>query len=178
MVQSRQPLLVVVDIQGNLYRAMDDRDNLLKNCRKLISGAKILGLPVIVTEQNNIGATVPEITELLPECPPIRKDSFSCCGEEGFLGALAGLAPQEIILCGIEAHVCVFQTAVDLLHRGCKVQVAADAVSSRTATNREIALRRLEKTSGVLLTSTEMVLFELLRTAADPRARDLFKVIK
>jgi len=177
MVQSRQPLLVVVDIQGNLFRAMDDRDNLLKNSRKLIQGAKILGLPVIVTEQNNIGATVPEIVELLPECPPIRKDSFSCCGEERFLSALTDLAPQEAILCGIEAHVCVFQTALDLRHRGCRVQVAADAVSSRTATNREIALRRLE-TSGVILTSTEMVLFELLRTAADPRARDLFKVIK
>jgi hypothetical protein len=109
MVQSRQPLLVVVDIQGNLFRAMDDRDNLLKNSRKLIQGAKILGLPVIVTEQNNIGATVPEIVELLPECPPIRKDSFSCCGEERFLSALTDLGQEASLLCRHEAMCASFR---------------------------------------------------------------------
>jgi nicotinamidase-related amidase len=156
---------------------MDEQAFLIENNRKLIKGMHILGIPVIVTEQNPLGATIPEIAELLPDVQAIVKDSFSCCAEDKFVGAIAAMNRKQILITGIEAHVCVYQTAMDLLAMGYEVHVAADAVSSRTARNREIGIRKLME-SGAILTGAEMALFELLKTAADPKAKDLFKIIK
>lgn len=177
MLTREGTILVVIDIQGNLYQAMDDRLFLLTNNRKLIQGALILDIPVMLTEQNRIGPTIPEIRELLPNATPIVKDSFSCLGEAGFMEALKATGPKRIILSGIEAHVCVYQTALDLMGQGYEVYLVADAVSSRTAQNREIAIRRLMN-SGAVLMSTEMILFELLKTASDPKAREIFRIVK
>jgi hypothetical protein len=177
MLTRKDTVVVVVDIQGNLYRAMDDKESLLTNNQTLIRGAVALDLPVLVTEQNKIGETIPEILELLPGIRPIKKESFSCCGEETFMEALKVLNPGQIIISGIEAHVCVYQTAMDLISKGYKVYLTIDAISSRTAGNREIAVRRL-MTAGAVLTSVEMVLFDLLKTAADPKAREIFKIVK
>jgi len=177
MLTREGTILVVIDIQGNLYQAMDDKQFLLTNNRKLIRGALIFDIPVLLTEQNRIGPTISEIRELLPEATPVVKDSFSCLGEARFMGALQALCPKRIIISGIEAHVCVYQTALDLMGLGYEVYLAADAVSSRTAQNREIAIRRLTN-SGAVLMSTEMILFELLKTAADPKAREIFRVVK
>jgi nicotinamidase-related amidase len=170
-------ILGVIDIQGNLYHAMDDKQTLLTNNLRLIRGALTFDIPILLTEQNKIGPTIPEIRELLPEAKPVTKDSFSCCGEASFMEILTVLSPKRIIISGIEAHVCVYQTVMDLIGMGFKVYLAADAVSSRTVQNREIAIKRLTA-SGVVLMSTEMILFELLKTAQDPKAREIFRIVK
>lgn len=177
MLSRENTLLIVVDIQGNLARVMHDQAFLIENNQKLIKGMHVLGIPILVTEQNPLGATIPEISGLLPGVQAITKDSFSCCAEEKFMSAVRALERKQILMTGIEAHVCVYQTAIDMLAMGYAVQVAADAVSSRTARNREIGIRKMTD-SGVILTSAEMALFELLKTASDPKAKYLFKIVK
>lgn len=177
MLSRENTLLLVVDIQGNLARVMEDQAFLIENNQKLIKGMHVLGIPVLVTEQNPLGPTIPEIADLLPGIRAIAKDSFSCCDEEKFMSAVGAMNRKQILMTGIEAHVCIYQTAMDLLALGYEVQVAADAVSSRTALNRKIGIRKL-RDRGAILTSAEMALFELLKTAADPKAKDLFKIIK
>jgi nicotinamidase-related amidase len=177
MLSRENTILIVVDIQGNLARVMDEQAFLIENNQKLIKGMHVLGIPVIVTEQNPLGTTIPEIADLLPGVQAIAKDSFSCCAEEKFVSAIRAMNRKQILMTGIEAHVCVYQTAMDLLAMGYEVQVAADAVSSRTARNREIGIQKMT-INGAILTSAEMALFELLKTAADPKAKDLFKIVK
>jgi nicotinamidase-related amidase len=177
MLSRENTILIVVDIQGNLVRVMDDQAFLIENNQKLIKGMHVLGIPVLVTEQNPLGPTIPEIADLLPGVQAITKDSFSCCVEEKFISAVRATKRKQILMTGIEAHVCVYQTAIDMLAMGYEVHLAADAVSSRTARNREIGIRKMTD-SGAILTSAEMALFELLKTASDPKAKDLFKIIK
>ncbi|PKN60940.1 MAG: hydrolase [Deltaproteobacteria bacterium HGW-Deltaproteobacteria-11] len=177
MLTCESTVLIIVDIQGNLARVMDDQTFLIENNRKLIKGMHVLGIPILITEQNPLGATIPEIADLLPGVRAITKDTFSCCAEEKFMSAVRAMNRRQILMTGIEAHVCVYQTAMDLLAMGYEVHLAADAVSSRTARNREIGIRKLI-TAGAVLTSAEMVLFELLKTAADPKAKDIFRIIK
>ncbi len=177
MLNREEALLAVIDIQGNLYLAMDEKEFLLANTEKLIKGINILEIPIILTEQVKIGPTIPELAELMPAVKPIIKNSFSCCGDEQFLTALTAAGKRQILVCGIEAHVCAYQTSMDLMERGYEVYVVADAVSSRTARNREIGIKKL-LAAGAILTGTEMALFELLKTATDPKAKDLFRIIK
>ena len=117
-----------------------------------------------------LGPTVPEIAELLAGEEPIDKASFSCCGEERFTAELNALGKEQVLLCGIETHVCIYQTAMDLMEGGLDVTIVADAVSSRTEQNRQIALDRLAA-EGANISSTEMALFELLKTAKHPHSR-------
>ena len=177
MLSRETTALIVVDIQGNLAQVMDGKAFLIENNRKLIKGTNVLGIPVLVTEQNRLGTTISELADLLPGFQAITKDSFSCCTEEKFMTAVKALHRKQLLISGIEVHVCVYQTAMDLMAMGYEVHLAADAVSSRTAGNREIGIQKLIQ-SGAILTSTEMALFELLKTATDPLARDLFKIIK
>jgi len=125
----------------------------------------------------SLGPTIPEIAELLSGIEPIAKASFSCCGREDFNAKLTGLSRDQIILAGIETHVCIYQTARDLIERGLRVHVVADAVSSRALANKETALLRLTA-EGAKMTSTEMVLFDLLKTADHPKFRQIAKLIK
>lgn len=177
MLNREEALLAVIDIQGNLYLAMDEKEFLLANTAKLIKGINSLEIPIILTEQVKIGPTIPELARLMPDVKPIIKNSFSCCGDAQFLEALIASGKKQVLVCGIEAHVCAYQTSMDLMERGYEVYVVADAVSSRTAGNREIGIQKL-LASGAILTSTEMALFELLKTATDPKAKDLFRIIK
>jgi len=177
MLNREEALLAVIDIQGNLYLAMDEKEFLLANTAKLIKGINILEIPIILTEQLKIGPTIPELARLMPDVKPIIKNSFSCCGDAQFLEALIASGKKQVLVCGIEAHVCAYQTSMDLMERGYEVYVVADAISSRTAGNREIGIQKL-LASGAILTSTEMALFELLKTATDPKAKDLFRIIK
>jgi nicotinamidase-related amidase len=177
MLNRESTVLIVVDMQVNLARAMDDRTFLVENHQKLLKGALVLGVPVIVTEQIPLGPTIPEIAELLPSLAAITKQSFSCCAEDRFMNAVRAVNRRHILITGIEAHVCVYQTAMDLMAMGYEVHLTADAVSSRTARNREIGIQRM-KAGGAVLTGVEMALFELLKTAADPKAKELFKIIK
>ena len=179
MLDVQQCCLVVVDVQGKLAQLMHNRDVLFKNVRVLIQAAKILDIPILWCQQcpAALGPTVAEIAELLAGNKPIDKSAFSCCGDEAFNARLNELAKGQVLLCGIETHVCIYQTAVDLLTRGFGVDVPADAVSSRTLDNKQLALQRMANL-GVNVTSVEMALFELLRTAEHPQFRQVAKLIK
>ena len=177
MMRRNHTVLIIVDVQGNLAQLMDNREIVFENIQKVIKGCQVLDIPMILTEQINLGPTISEIKDLMPDIRPIIKESFSCCGNQAFMAALTSLNRKQILLAGIETHVCVYNTAMDLLDLGYEVQIAADAVSSRTASNREIALQKMTD-SGVAWTSTEMVLFELLKTAADSKLRDIIRIVK
>jgi nicotinamidase-related amidase len=179
MLDTSKCCLVVVDVQGKLAELMDNKDSVFANIEILIKTAKVLEFGIIWCEQHRraLGPTIPQIAELLTDNQPIDKFSFSCCGQDEFNNKLKELRPRQVILCGIEAHVCIYQTAADLLDKDYEVHVIADAISSRTQTNKEIALRRMEA-DGALISSTEMALFELLRTAKHEKFKELAKLIK
>ena len=171
--------LVVVDVQGKLAQLMYEKQVLFKNIKILIKAAKILDTPILWCQQcpDALGPTLPEIAQLLTENEPIDKSAFSCCGAEQFNIKLNKTKRQQIILCGIETHVCVYQTAVDLLRKGFSVDLIADAVSSRTAENKQLGISRITA-EGVNISCTEMALFELLRTAEHSQFRQIAKLIK
>ena len=179
MLDIQQCCLTVVDVQGKLAQLMHGREALFKNIRILVKAANILEIPILWCQQvpDALGPTVPEIAKLLADNEPINKSAFSCCGEELFNASLKDLARNQILLCGIETHVCIYQTAVDLLGQGFNVNVIADAVSSRIPENKQIALNRLAA-EGANITCTEMALFELLKTAEHPKFRQIAKLIK
>ncbi len=179
MLDTKKCCLVIVDVQGKLAELMDGKDTVLANIEILIKAAKALDLGIIWCQQypKALGPTVPQIAELLTGNDPIDKFSFSCCGHDEFNDKLKELRPRQIILCGIEAHVCIYQTAADLLDTDYEVHVIADAISSRTPANKEIAIRRMDA-DGVIISSTEMTLFELLRTAKHEKFKELAKLIK
>jgi nicotinamidase-related amidase len=179
MLEIPQCSLVVVDVQGKLAQLMVDKEALFKNIRILIQAAKILEIPILWCQQVPValGPTVPEIAELLAGAEPIDKASFSCAGHEPFNAKLKSLGRKQTLLCGIETHVCIYQTAMDLFGQGREVTVIADAVSSRTAANKQIALTRLAA-EGATIASTEMALFELLRTAKHPEFKYIAKLVK
>jgi len=179
MLDIQKCCLVVVDVQGKLAQLMYDKGGLFKNIQILIKAAKLLAIPIIWCQQwpEALGATVPQIAGLLADNEPIDKASFSCCGEEQFNSKLNTLARRQVLLCGIEAHVCIYQTAVDLLKRSYDVTVIAEAVSSRTLENKQIAINRMEA-MGVNIRSTEMALFELIRTAEHPQFKQIAGLVK
>ncbi|MEA3459839.1 MAG: hydrolase, partial [Chloroflexota bacterium] len=164
MLTLENTVLLIIDIQGKLVRSMYEKEALIGNLQKIIRGARILGIPILWTEQNpeGLGPTMPEIACLLSNLQPIPKLSFSCCSNKRFMQELKALSRKQVLMAGIEAHICVYQTAMDLLNLGYEVQVVADAVSSRTAENREIGLEKI-RDGGASLTSVETALFELLK---------------
>ena len=179
MLKSQDTLLLLIDVQEKLFRVMDEKEKLLKNLLALTRGATLLDIPTIITEQNpsGLGPTLPEITEAAPGAALAVKYSFDCCGESGFPEMLAACGRRQVLVCGIESHICVYQTAMGLRRAGYEVQVVADAVSSRAPANRELALRRLEN-EGIELTGTEMALFELLGTAKSDKFKAVSALIK
>jgi len=179
MLNADNTILVVIDIQGNLYQSMDDKLFLLENNRKIIRGVSVFGIPLVVTEQTpqKLGPTIPEIGELLSGAALIAKASFSCWKNQDYVRAVKTHNRKDILVAGIEAHVCVYQTVMDMLAEGYRVHVVADAVSSRTARNREIGMARM-RDAGAAIVSTEMVLFELLQTAESDKFKDIFKIVK
>ena len=173
-------VLIVIDVQGNLAHSMYEKHKLFENTQKVIKGARFLGASIIVTEQipEKLGPTIPEIDHLLAGIQHISKASFSCCGDGYFMDKLQALNRKQVLIAGIESHVCVYQTVMDLLDMGgYEVQIVADAVSSRTVRNRDIGLEKM-KGEGASLTSVEMVLFELLKTAKSEKSRGIFKIVK
>ena len=174
-----QCCLVVIDIQEKLAAVMHERERLIKNSSIVVQIAQVLSIPVLWCEQapRALGPTVSPLCDVLGGQEPIEKTSFSCCGQEAFETGLAQISPKTAILCGIESHVCVFQTAADLVQRGLGVHVIADAVSSRTKENKEIGLGRMAAL-GAVISSVEMLLFELLKDAKHEKFRDLAALIK
>ena len=179
MLKADQAILVVVDIQGKLSQLMVEKESLFANAMKMIKGARALGLPILVTEQTpeKLWPTIPELVPLLEGIQPIWKETFSCMATPLFREKLAAAGRSTVLLTGIETHVCVYQTLQDLLEAGYQVQVVADCVSSRSLRNRDLALIRMEK-EGAALTTTEMILFELLHTAAARNAKEIFRIVK
>ncbi len=173
-------MLVIVDVQGKLAQLMADKEELFANLERLIRGADVLELPILWTEQypKGLGPTIQPLAELLaPTRQPMPKVSFSCCGCPAFVEALQATGRRQVLLAGIETHVCVYQTTADLLSAGYEVQVMGDAVSSRTARNREIGLQRM-RDLGAAVTSVEMALFELQRVARGDRFRALARIVR
>lgn len=178
MLKRENAVLIFIDVQGRLSELVDNSETLFNNLRRLLEGMNALGVPVIVTEQipEKLGPTRDEFQEFI-DGPVIAKSSFGCCGEPAFFQTLEKTGRKQVILCGIETHVCVYQTAIELLATGHKVYVVSDAVSSRDPANKELALRRMES-EGVRLTGTEMVVFELLGDAKDPAFKSILKIVK
>ncbi len=178
MLNVDNTVLLVIDIQGKLAELMHERDSLFENAGRLIRGAGVLGVPVIWTEQNpdGLGPTVAPIASLL-DPPAISKLSFSCWGEPRFVEEIEKLNRRQVLVSGIETHICVYQTTADLLEQGYEVHVVADAVSSRTAENRRIGLQKM-KHAGATLTSVESALFELLRVAEGERFKAILRIVK
>jgi nicotinamidase-related amidase len=176
---SANTLLLVLDVQGKLASLMFERERLFSNLRTLIQGAKILEFPILCTEQYpaGLGPTVPEVADLLTNVKPVAKQSFSCCGDEEFMRRLEAEGRRQVLIAGIEAHVCVCQTILDLLEKGYEVQVVTDAVASRTRENKELAIRRMER-AGAVATGTEMALYELLRTGEGPKFKEILKLVR
>ena len=179
MLNLDNTVLVIVDVQGKLATLMHKKDALYKNLAAITAGTKELNLPVLWLEQipHKLGPTITEVSEQLSGQTPISKSAFSGCGEPEFIKALKDTGCKQVLVVGIEAHICVYQTAVDLHQDGFEVEVVADAVSSRTKQNKMIALDKLGK-AGIGITSTEMALFELMKTADAPQFRTIARLIK
>jgi nicotinamidase-related amidase len=175
-----QTALVVVDVQDKLLPAIHGREKLLRKTELLIAGAILNKIPIIVTEQYpaGIGPTEASIIAALGEhYQPIEKNTMSTLGEPSFVTALEKTNARQILLCGIEAHVCVYQTARDLRSEGRAVHLISDCVSSRDTDDKEIALRRMDQI-GCCLSSSEMVIFDLLQVSGTPEFKEWIKLIR
>jgi nicotinamidase-related amidase len=169
--------LLVVDVQEKLIPAIADRDRVVWNIRRLIDGARILGLPVAATEQypQGLGPTVAELAERLGPIP--SKLTFSCSGCPEIFREWQGCGVHKILVCGVEAHVCVQQTVLDLLSEGWRIYVAADAVGSRREIDYRTALARMDS-AGATLTTAEAALFEWCRLAGTPEFKQISRLAK
>jgi len=171
--------LVVVDIQTKLLSAMGKKERVAGNAVKLVHLARLFDMPMVLTEQNpaRIGPTIPEIKDILPSYAPIEKLDFDCCSLDPFIEQLKLNDIINIILTGIESHICVFQTCVSLIKKGYIVHVPRDAVDSRTEENWLTALNLMEK-AGAVITSTETVIFQILKRAGTKEFKEMLKLIK
>lgn len=177
-----QTILVVIDVQEKLMPVIDGAADVLANIERLVRGCHILGVPTLITQQytQGLGATVGPVRKALEESGgynPIEKACFSAERCEAFAAQLAALDRRSVLLAGVETHVCVYQTGRDLLAKGFSVSVVADAVSSRTPSNRAIALQRL-LSDGAKITSTEMALFELTGLSGTDEFRAIAKLVR
>ncbi len=176
-----RPALVIVDVQERLFAAMDveRRDEMIANIKTLTTAARRLGVPVLVTEQypRGLGRTLPELRTLLDGLAPIEKTTFSCGGVAGFVDRLRALEADRVILAGIEAHVCVLLTALDLLAAGFRPAIVADAVCSRRREHLELGLAQARQ-AGVVVTAMETVVFELLGRADTDAFREISKLLR
>jgi nicotinamidase-related amidase len=180
-LEAEQCALIVVDMQEKLLPPIWEKERLVRNVQLLIRLAGILKIPALVTTQyaKGLGDTVPAIAEMLPNTQAIDKLMFSCFGSDAFCAMLKRLPGQRttVLLCGMEAHICVMQTALGALREGYMVHVASDAVSSRTQMNWQIGLDRM-RAAGTILSSTEMMLYELMRSSGAPAFKELLPYLK
>lgn len=180
-LEPEQCALIVIDIQEKLLPPIWQREQLVRNAKLLIRLAGILNIPTVATTQyaKGLGNTVPEVASLLPANESIDKLMFSCFGSDVFCSILKRLPGQRttVLLCGMETHICVAQTALAALRDGYLVHVASDAVSSRTESNWRVGLERM-RAAGAVISSTEMVIYELLRSSGAPAFRAMLPYLK
>ena len=179
LISNRDSVLVVVDMQEKLIPKIFDQHTVISNIVTLIKSAKILNIPIIVTEQypKGLGPTIPEIKDLIIPWQPIEKICFSCFGGNDFSKKLKELKRDKLILCGIESHVCITQTTLDGLKLNYSVFFVKDAISSRTNNNREIGFERMAQ-AGAIPVSTEMSVFELLKKAGTDKFKKIASMIR
>jgi len=183
---ARRPLrpqecaLAVIDIQEKLLPPIFEKERLVRNAQLLVRLAGILSLPIIISTQyeKGLGKTIDEISSLVPEVKTVDKLEFGCFGNGEYCSTVAGLANRNtLLLCGMESHICVTQTALGALNQGLNVHVAADAVSSRTELNWKIGLNRMQA-AGAVISSTEMMIYELLGKSGTPAFKEILKHLK
>lgn len=172
-------VFVQVDVQERLFPHIAEKEELEKNLITLIQGLKLLEVPIIVNEQykKGIGETIPSLRELTDDYPHFEKTTFSCCGNEDGLSAIKATGKKVVILAGIETHVCVLQTALDLLEEGLQPVLVTDCVNSRKAKDKETAIQRLIQ-AGVIPTTYESLLFELTVNAKNPVFKGISALVK
>lgn len=171
-------VIVIIDVQEKLMKVMKYREQVSKKIQTLISASEIMNFPIILTEQysKGLGRTIPEIRDRLPAYSPVEKLTFSCCGKSEFLEILKSTGKKQVLLCGIESHVCVLQTALDLLRDGYEVFVPEDAVCSQRTEDWKAALHRMGH-SGIILTSVESAIFEMMKEAGTDEFKSILRVI-
>jgi len=180
-LQAENCTLVVIDIQQKLLPPIFNKEQLVRNTSLLVRLARILDIPVLVTTQyaKGLGETVPEILSLVGDTKPIDKFEFSCFGKDSFCSAVKSVPGNRntMLLCGMETHICVMQTALGALEQGYLVHVASDAVGSRAEWNWKIGLERM-RDAGCVISSTEMMMYELLRKSGTPAFKELLQHLK
>ncbi|MGH9523021.1 MAG: hydrolase [Terriglobales bacterium] len=180
-LEAQKSALVVVDIQKKLLPPIFNKEQLIRNSQLLLRLARILELPVLATTQysKGLGPTVPEIASLLPASDVLDKTAFSCFGSDRFCSAVRSLPGNRntLIVCGMETHICVLQTVLGALDQGYLVHVASDAVGSRAEWNWQIGLRRMEA-AGALISSTETIIYELLRKSDSAGFKEMLQYLK
>ena len=176
LIKREDSVLVVIDVQERLIPVISNHNKMIANIVKLIRFAEIISMPVVMTEQEKIGLTVKEIKMELPDLVPITKIEFSAGKCSKFVKKLDQLSRNNVILAGIETHICIAQTALELLPNF-NVHVISDATSSRSVENKDIALQRLNQ-SGVVVSSTEMVIYELMEKAGTEEFKKVLSLIK
>ena len=182
VARSDASILVIVDVQEPFARAMADRERMIANITTLARVARINGAPVIVTEQNaaRLGPTVPELASVLKELEvyePIGKMAFSCCAVEPFVQRVYDSGRDTLVLVGMEAHVCIAQTALDALNMGYRAHVVQDAVTSRHREDFQVAMEKLRH-AGAIISTTEMLAYELLGEAGTPQFKQAMQYLK
>jgi len=170
---------LVIDLQERLFPVMFEGEELLERVQVLLQGLKIMDIPVLFTEQypKGLGTTLEPVKVLIGEGRAIEKISFSCCGDANFDTRLSELNRKRVIICGIESHVCVLQTAIDLHERGFTPVVVADGISSRNPGDKKVALERMQG-EGAIVTTCESILFELAGAAGTPEFKSISKLVK
>lgn len=180
-LEVRHCALSVVDIQEKLLPPIFEKERMVRNSQLLIRLAKILDLPVLLSTQysKGLGPTVPEIASLLPQVTPIEKNEFGCFNNDVYCARVKSLPGDRntLLVCGMESHICVAQTVLGALNNGYIVHVASDAVSSRTEWNWKIGLERMRQ-AGAVISSTEMIIYELLRVAGGPAFKEMLQYLK
>ena len=176
MIEKSDSLLVVIDVQKILMPVIADNKKVIDNVGTLLRFSQIMDLPVILTEQERLGDTVFEVKQEIPECSPIGKITFDAFLCDEFVEQVHNTKRDTLILTGVETHICVAQTALHALPHF-KVHVVSDAVSSRTGDNSTVGLERMRQ-SGAVITSTEMVIYELLQRAGTNQFRQALKLVK
>jgi nicotinamidase-related amidase len=171
--------LVIVDIQEKLLPYVIDKEKVVENVQMLIKFADIMSIPIILTEHypKGLGTTVPEIANVLKDYAPLEKVIFSCCGAKGFTSRLKELGVSRIMIAGIESHICVEQTTLDVMHAGFEVHVIADAISSRTKENKKIGIKKMRQ-FGAVISSTEMAMYEIMERADTKEFKEVLKLVK
>ncbi len=180
LLQRETSALVVVDMQEPFLGAIHEREPLTANVLLLCQAARLLGVPLLATVQYaaRMGGVVPPVAAVLPQgVEPLDKLCFSCAGSDAFAGSLAATGRRQVLLCGVETHICVSQTAHDLLAAGYQVHVAADAVSSRSLEKHKLGMERV-RDAGARPCAAEAAVYEWLREAGTPEFKEILKLVK